>query len=877
MNQHPAGTVLNTTVTLLTMLLLADASNVLAEVHYVDVNSTNATPPYTNWATAATNIQDAVDAAVAGDEIVVTNGLYVRRPMQSGVARLDRPLTLRSVNGPQGTIIDGGGSSRCVYLMTNSASLSGFTLTGGGLFCESRSEVVSNCVLTGNHGSFTIGSGAYGGTLNNCVLSSNSINFGPSGYGGGAAASTLNNCILTGNSAGTGGGAYSCTLNNCTLTGNSASWLFGGAAGCTLHNCVSFGNYSGPLDGPPSCEDCDSPGSLNDNNWTGDPLFVDRISGNLRLQFDSPCINAGNNAYAVGSTDLAGNPRINRGTVDIGAHELQSITHYVDVNSTNATPPYTDWATAARNIQDAVDVAVAGDEVVVTNGTYATGERHSNRVEVDKPLNLRSVNGPQFTTIVGEGELEIFHPRCVYLANGCTLAGFTLTNGWSNFDAGGGVWAAASNSVVSNCVIWGNHAEVGGGGACGGTLINCTLIGNSAEPPVMTTGTTAYGGGAYGCLLINCILSGNTARAGGGGAYSCTLNNCSLSGNSAYNGGGGCQSMLDNCTLSGNWAYFGGGASSSMLNNCTVSGNSSEVFGGGASRGILHNCALTGNTARYGGGADSSALNNCTLTGNTASNCYGVNGCTGYGGGASLSTLTNCTVTGNSAYSGGGGVYSSTLNNCIACFNISTNGANYDLYGFSTVNYCCTTPLPTNGFGNITNAPLFVDTNGWANLRLQSNSPCINAGNNAYAPAGPDLDGNPRIVGGTVDMGAYEFQSPVSIISYAWLQQYGLPIDGSVDYADPDGDGVDNWHEWLAGTDPTNALSSPAQLTLLPSGTNVLVTWSTNAVGFTLESTANLTASAVWTTNSSAPVVTSGQNVVTNPITGAQKFYRLVQ
>ena len=48
----------------------------LADVHYVDVNSTNATPPYTSWSTAATNIQDAVDAAVAGDEIVVTNGIY---------------------------------------------------------------------------------------------------------------------------------------------------------------------------------------------------------------------------------------------------------------------------------------------------------------------------------------------------------------------------------------------------------------------------------------------------------------------------------------------------------------------------------------------------------------------------------------------------------------------------------------------------------------------------------------------------------------------------------------------------------------------------------------------------------------------------------
>jgi hypothetical protein len=60
-------------------------------------------------------------------------------------------------------------------------------------------------------------------------------------------------------------------------------------------------------------------------------------------------------------------------------------------------------------------------------------------------------------------------------------------------------------------------------------------------------------------------------------------------------------------------------------------------------------------------------------------------------------------------------------------------------------------------------------------LRLGSNSPCINAGNNVYVAGTIDLAGFPRIAGETVDIGAYEFQSPASLISYAWLQQYGLP------------------------------------------------------------------------------------------------------
>jgi hypothetical protein len=193
--------------------------------------------------------------------------------------------------------------------------------------------------------------------------------------------------------------------------------------------------------------------------------------------------------------------------------------HYADRNSANPTPPYTNWASAAVTIQDAVDAATAGDEIVVTNGVYATGGRAAgtnllvNRVAVDKPLVLRSVNGPQFTIIQGyqvpgttNGDGAI---RCVYLANGASLSGFTLTNGatrdiqWqTDLDwSGGGLWCESDSCAVSHCVAAGNSAANDGGGAVGGALKNCTLAGNSAR----------YGGGAASCTLNNCIVYYNSA------------------------------------------------------------------------------------------------------------------------------------------------------------------------------------------------------------------------------------------------------------------------------------------------------------------------------------------------------------------------------
>ena len=76
------------------------------------------------------------------------------------------------------------------------------------------------------------------------------------------------------------------------------------------------------------------------------------------------------------------------------------------------------------------------------------------------------------------------------------------------------------------------------------------------------------------------------------------------------------------------------------------------------------------------------------------------------------------------------------------------------------------------------------------------------------------------------------------------------------------------------------SLSFPPQLTIIPSGANMVLTWPTNYrsfdyTGYTLQSSTNLTSLTAWKPASPSPVVIGGQNVVVNPISGTQEFYRL--
>jgi len=386
-------------------------------------------------------------------------------------------------------------------------------------------------------------------------------------------------------------------------------------------------------------------------------------------------------------------------------------------------------------------------------------------VAVTNAITLQSVNGASVTIILGGNS-----NRCVYLASGALLSGFTLTNGAAA--TGGGLFCASTNVFIFNCLVIGNSAG-SAGGVYSGTLSNCTLTGNAA-------GFGGTGGGAWNSVLNNCTLNGNIVPwtgGNGGGASGSILNNCTLSGNVTGKtypnttgstwGGGAAGCTLNNCTLTGNKVYgagaHGGGAISCTLSNCVLSGGYADQFGAGAYNCTLTNCTIANNSASYGGGGVSGGtLYNCVLYGNSA----------GYGGGVYwTTTLNNCTVVGNYAGYGGGGD-SCTFNNCIV---YSNSGG--DAY-YCTCNFTCAADAPA-GSGNITSPPQFMNQAG-NDFHLQSGSPCINAGTNGYVATLSDRDSNLRIANGRVDMGAFEYQQPnpmtVSIQANYTNVVVGIPV-----------------------------------------------------------------------------------------------------
>ena len=180
---------------------------------------------------------------------------------------------------------------------------------------------------------------------------------------------------------------------------------------------------------------------------------------------------------------------------------------------------------------------------------------------------------------------------------------------------------------------------------------------------------------------------------------------------------------------------------------------------------IITNCNISANTGGQAGAIlcfsnTSPTIINCLISGNMSGHTGGIRCFSD-----SSLTITNCTLTGNAGESGGAILSLSSsfpiVTNCILWGDIPNEIASDStpVVSFSDVEG----GWPGNM--NMDSDPSFMDPAG-GDYHLRADSPCIDAGDNGAAPLQEtDMEGNPRIIGDTVDMGAYEYGLPVPTIS----------------------------------------------------------------------------------------------------------------
>ena len=409
------------------------------------------------------------------------------------------------------------------------------------------------------------------------------------------------------------------------------------------------------------------------------------------------------------------------------------------------------WTNAFATIQQAITTASVGvDQIWVMEGNYNI----TSSIQVNKLVAIYggfpdSLPDPQWsdrnwqtniTTV--DGNSASYATHCFVVTFDATIDGFTITNGGLGYSTeGGGIFNMNCNPTIRNCIFTGISEPAYGG-----------ALGNWNSSPI----------------IDNCTFIGNSAEEGG-----------------AISSRGGSNATITNCTFDGNSAYSSGGAiyisdSSLMINNCTFSGNS--AFGGGA----------------ISSGKSSNMITNCSFWANSAE-----------GGGAAIAiwetsdTIINCTFWGNITTLGDGDALNGqmsnvTMTNCILWNDNPGHDEIHHIDAATTVVNYCNIQGGYSGTDNIDSDPLFVNP-ATGDFHLQSDSPCIDVGNNSAAGIPTfDFEGDPRIVDGdndltaTVDMGADEYLPDTTppVITLKGASTLVIVLDAT--YTDPGATATDD-------------------------------------------------------------------------------------
>ncbi len=690
------------------------------------------------------------DTLATIDHCVITNNLaywtyYNGYGHGGGIYGCDGTIQYNTITYNTASEGDGGALRSCGgtiqhNTISNNTAVGSRSYGGAMHACNGiiRNNTIADNVVTKEGG----GLSWCGGLVQNNLILDNTV-LESYGEGGGlhSCRGTIAYNTIADNTAHYGAGMYDCDafIIGCIVWGNSTDFWNVTDSSNPLYSCVEGWTYT------------------NTGTIASDPLFVDAVGGDYRLQAGSPCIDTGNTYYLFGDyiADRDGNCRLNGSMVDMGCYEYgASPDRDGDLLADSAEA-------AARAVQNCADT----DNDSLMDGAEVL--RGTNPAVADSPTGIAV---PSFADSIQKGIFLAFHDEEVtvypgtYAENLHLMGKPVIVQGTNPYDSG---------TVDSTIVDGGNQQALV---FCEGSETTSTVV----RGLTLEKGSALWGAGITGKDTYVKIEYNTIRNSYGAALYRCNglIQHNTITGNTNWSydveyGAGlhGCQGTIQYNVISHNYANEGGGMwdCDGLIQYNSIVHNLAEEGGGiYYCDGTIQNNLISRNTAIDGGGlywCDALIRNNI-ISFNSAYLGYG--GGLYVCGGLGPSKIYNNTIYGNMAEDGGGGIAScaADIKNNIVWAN--TADADAQIYNCPTPSYCCIQDWTGGGTGNITNDPLVVDpVNNIFNLT--ADSPCIDAGvriSDLYIDYDGDARGyngtsEPRGDGSDYDIGSDEYTGAV--------------------------------------------------------------------------------------------------------------------